>query len=125
MHISDRDVEVYIMSKGGVRIETIAQNYGISRERVRQICHRIEAKKRQERRAIGLDDDLHDLTWACCRGYESRIYNALLRNGIKTMDDFMALKPEEIMDMRGLGKKSMGIILRLQEKKRNENQNGI
>ena len=125
MHISDRDVEIYVMREGGATYETISKIYGISTERVRQISQRITMKKNQVKLAAGIKDDLHDLTWGCRVGYSSRIYNALRRYGIKTTEDFMALKPEDILQIPRLGEKSLRIIRELQEKKRLEETRDI
>lgn len=122
MRITDRDVEVYVMRKGGATYETIGKCYDISKERVRQICARIDSEKKKVMSMDFIEDELYELTWKCRRGYSTRIYNALRRGGIENIEQFMSLRPADILNISGLGINSLGVVLDLQNKWRTENE---
>lgn len=120
MRISDRDVEVYVMVRGGATYEVVSRCYGISKARVGQICELIEREKRKVMNMASIEDELYNLTWKCKHRFSTRIYNALRRGGIENIEQFMALQPVDILKLPGLGINSLNVVLDLQEKWRAE-----
>lgn len=90
-----RNAEIADLRKKGMKLKEIADAYGISRERIRQIC--IKEKRKEEKRNNGeLDTRL-----------SNRLYLALKRAGILTEEElFHALENEPYLCAHDVGEVS-------------------
>lgn len=44
-NINERDVVIYNLRKGGKTLQAIADMFGVTRERIRQICAKLEERE--------------------------------------------------------------------------------
>ena len=101
-----RNDEIYELRKSGMTLQAIGNRYGISRERVRQICYKKD--KRTQR-----------CSWFPVRNKdEARICTMLNRAGIETLDEFLALNLDDVLSIRGIGIDSCFMIRDLQRELR-------
>lgn len=86
----ERNMEIYNKRKEGATFKSIAQEFGISTERVRQIC--ISLDKRDQ---SAMESDLYQLIVdENSHSYTVSLYNTLRKAGIETIDDLKSRMSE-------------------------------
>lgn len=93
-----RDNEIYARRKAGRTYKSLSSEFGISLERVRQICEK--AKRREEREEKGNEFDNR----ICSLNHGIRIYNALVRGGVRTFEDLRKYSADDLLRFRAMGK---------------------
>ena len=102
-----RNETICVERKRGATLAEIGKRYGISPERVRQICTTEEHKERLKRECA--EWPLSDFAEYGQLGV--RICNAIHRNGIKTKEELIGMvKSEEIARVRNVGAYSVYAI---------------
>ena len=100
--LSERNKELYAMLESGYRVSDVAAHYGITNTRVHQLYRQI--KRRIDRTVKSFNAEGDDIILL---RLESRIYNALKRAGINTIDELRAtIDNGKIYKVRNLGDKS-------------------
>lgn len=127
--ISERNMEIYKRRKDGQALKSIAEEYKLSRERVRQICFEVECDlKRIERgepprKPIREDSDLYQTIMANPlrrrHTIQMRAFNCLYREwcrrhgykaGFPNLQFFKELSYQEICDMQNAGPKTISYL---------------
>lgn len=98
-----RNRAIYEAREKGAKYSAIAKEYGLSKDRVRQIHERYKRKLARESHP----DELTEILMAYGLGDDTRIYNALKRFEINTGKKATSLTGEELIKLRNLGAKSV------------------
>jgi hypothetical protein len=102
-----RNEAIYVERKRGTTFAEIGKRYGISKERVRQICIKEERKEMLKRGCT--EWPLSDFAEYGQLGI--RICNAIFRSGIKTKEELIGMvKSEKIARVRNIGAYSVYTI---------------
>lgn len=103
----ERREKVKELRESGMSYRKIGKEIGVSAERVRQILLR---QVSLERVGKGWPEELDEIAG---HGYTVRIINTLRRNKINTIEELKERSTQEIKRMRGVGKKTLEIIMRI------------
>lgn len=102
-----RDKEIYEARQKGETYTSIGRRYGISTERVRQICVKAEYNIKHKEH-LNSDPLWHAcLRVALCRDAASKVYNILRRNGFTSIEELKStnLSDDDINNIRNVGPK--------------------
>ena len=134
--ISERDQEIYRRKNDGVPIHVLAVDYNISRERIRQICRRIDFQKKREelgfvdspKKVKPEDTDLFKiieqnplkrLHVIQRRAYTCLSREYLKRNGLKaglpTIEFLVSLRYNDIAGMQSAGIQTIEYLMELKD----------
>lgn len=102
---NERNWRVYQARLDGKTYQAIAQEFGVSVERVRQIVTDRAYASLRDSVAVSDDDDLESL------GLGTRLLNALNRAGIFTLSQLVAYPPASLEKIRGLGTESFSELI--------------
>lgn len=134
--ISERDMEIYKRKIGGERLQHIADDYKLSRERIRQICRKIDFQKKREelgfidppKKVKPEDTDLFEIIeqnpLKRLHVIQRRAYTCLSReywkrNGLKaglpTIEFLMDLRYNDIAGMQSAGPQTVEYLMELKD----------
>ena len=100
----ERNVEIYRLRKAGKTYVSLALEYGLTAERVRQLCERQERVER----VLNKYDYLQSLP-----PLPTKVQCALIRANVNSIEDLMELlNNDTICDIRGIGEKGKREIKR-------------
>lgn len=123
MDYADRNLEIYVLCKRGSSFGKIAEQYGITRNRVAQIYAVIESDIRRVKRVLDMPDELELFIMGSNEKIARRVYNRLRRAGINTIAEFQTMDLEFVRRNGGIGEGSIDFIRRMQAKAREMYQN--
>lgn len=118
MDHADRDLEIYVLCKRGSSFGKIAEQYGITRNRVAQIYAEIESDIKRVKRRLDIPDELELFIMGSKERIAKRVYNRLRRAGINTIAEFQTMDMECVLRNGGIGVGSIDFIRRMQAKAR-------
>lgn len=132
--ISERNMEIYQRRKNGEQILHLAEEFKLSRERIRQICFEVESDlKRQERgeppRRIRKEEtELFQFVMANPlrrrHTIQMRAYNCLMhewyrqkgyKNGLPPVEFFAGMRYNDICAMQNAGPKTVEYLMELKD----------
>lgn len=132
--ISERNVSIYQRKQNGEKLQHIADEFKLSRERVRQICFEVECDlKRQERgeppRRIRKEEtELFKLVMKNPlrrkHTIQMRAYNCLMhewyrqkgyKNGLPPVEFFTSMRYNDICAMQNAGPKTVEYLMELKD----------
>lgn len=117
----ERRKKVKQMRESGMTFTQIGIQMGVSRSRAMDLyksavrISRMENNKPDLYRRLeeAAENDFSDMFQA---NVIVRAYNALLRNGIRTIEELKAVSPEDIMRLRNVGKKTFQLIMNVRNR---------
>ena len=110
MQMIERNMRIVKMREAGAKYKTIAREFGISVERVRQIY------KAHKRYSVIDSDELFNALCEAAekRGYgvplAVRAYHCLTRHGANSVDGIDEITDDELLGLRGFGAKTLEIV---------------
>lgn len=106
-----RDVKIVEMSRSGMTYRQIGDEFGLSSARVGKIVIDDWNRRRlmSDELFVALERSANELG----RGASllTRTYNCLKRNGVHTLLQVAAMPDERLLDMRGLGRNCIEIVM--------------
>lgn len=106
-----RNNEIYQDHKHNMSTINIAQKYGISRERVREILaerKRYETLRTENKEIYALYETVYKI---CPIDAATRLYHALRRGKINTLRELKDYKASELKRIRGIGDRYITILV--------------
>lgn len=103
----ERDKEIVKACESGMDLEDVASRYGISAQRVQIIVYDAKRNRRQLRSAD--ETELYNAIHSLPLGYaaSSRIFNKLIRRGIKSLSMLKKFTRDEIRQAQQFGPKTI------------------
>lgn len=101
-----RNKEIFEASKRGESCADIAEKYGLTTKRVQAICSEAGCGEREYRD----DGGLYEVLKAKMGNGARRIYMALMRANVRTLEDFKSVDDDYLIRVRGLGHGALKLI---------------
>lgn len=119
--LTEREQRVLDLKNEGKNLEQISKEFGVTRERIRQIERRallkLDCQKRREEEtrkrvnAVEMLKDSINNVGIDCLNLSVRAYNCLVRANILTMKDLLNLTMEDFYKVRNLGNQSLKEVI--------------
>lgn len=118
MVISERDSNIYKERKAGATLDDLSKKYDLTKERVRQICLKIDEREQW------MNDRVYAVlyTLAFDKRNATKAYNILKKIGYDTEEKLVTLTEEKVLRFRNCGLICKDLIMKAKEIIEKENR---
>lgn len=111
MVISERDSNIYKERKAGTTLDDLSKKYDLTKERVRQICLKIDEREQW------MNDRVYAVLYSLAsdKRNATKAYKILKRTGYHTEEKIVTLTEERILKIRSCGLICKDLIVKTKE----------